>query len=56
LVTNTIENYLEFTYLSPDSSIIEGRFQVHLVKRGYQPDPGEPDAIIIKNGKFRLKN
>jgi len=50
-----LTNHFLFSYLSPDSTVLEGEFEVHLIKK-YTPEPNEPDAIIIKNGKFRLKN
>lgn len=70
VVSQDFENYIIFDYVTPDTSIVEGRFQLHLTKRwcfeynngtleGCDSPPdylgGEPKDIIITNGRFRLK-
>ncbi len=70
VVSPDFENFIIFDYIAPDTSIVEGRFQLHLTKRwcftfddgtlaGCDTPPdyidGEPKDIIITDGKFRIK-
>lgn len=70
VISPAFENFIIFDYLSPDSTIIEGRIQLHLTKRwckefdsgdlvGCDTPPdyldGEPLDIKIKDGEFRLQ-
>lgn len=69
LVLNSdFENYLVFDFINTDTTILEGRFQIHLTKsRCCYFDDGslkvcrtpdyfqaEPTDIKIRNGKFRI--
>ncbi|WP_235297474.1 hypothetical protein [Portibacter marinus] len=68
IVTPDFENFIRFDYISLDSSVVEGHFQIKLTRRwcNYtsdgklqrceQPvfDYNEPETIVIKDAKFRL--
>lgn len=70
VVSQEFDNFLIFDHVTPDTSIVEGRFQLHLTKRwckefdngrleGCDTPPdyidGEPKDIIVTDGQFRLK-
>jgi hypothetical protein len=70
VVSPDFENFMIIDFISADTSIIEGRFQMHLKKRWctywdkgtlqgcMEPyyEVGEPKDIIITEAKFRLKS
>ena len=55
IISNDFENFVDFDYVAPDTSIIDGRFQLNLTKRDRYYEEGEPDNIKIENGEFRLE-
>ena len=58
ITDSEINSFVQIDLISDDFAVIEGQFAIHATRKssGVLQDPSEPEEIVIRNGRFRLKN